>query len=49
MMRMSLNEFFDYTKNMTSTEYAEFIEYASQETEEEPEWLWEYRNMKEDE
>ena len=48
-MRMSLNEYLDYTKNMTSVEYEEFIEYASQETEEEPFWLWEFRYEQEDE
>lgn len=46
-MRMSLNELFDYIKNMTDMERAEFIEYASQETEEEPFWLWKFRYERE--
>ena len=42
-MRMSMNEFLEYTKNMSDVEYHDFIEYASDETVEEPYWLAEFR------
>lgn len=45
-MIMTSNEFLEYTRWMSEEEYFDFIEYASNEHEETPIWLAEFRDKR---